>query len=370
MDTNIAIKDKPLVSVVINNFNYGRYLAESIETALNQVYDATEVIVVDDGSTDNSREIIASYGRRIVPVLKENGGQASALNAGFARSQGDIVIFLDADDRLLPTTTEGVVAAFRKHPGVGRIQYRVAVIDGAGRPTGWLMPPRHVGMANGDLRGDLRRMGNYAWPPTSGNAFSSWSLRRILPMPEQDLRLSADYFLLRANALLAPIVSLNDVVGAHYRLHGANAYSARHLDLVQLRRYVELVRQCHTDIGNLAGQLGYPDYPDDPGDLVDAFLLAQRLALLRLDNRPAPIREDARWWLARRGMVAAFQRPDAPVVRLLSAAWFPLMAYAPKPLARWLAGVFLSPEARRWLEAPVWFLAWRSRRRASAGLGW
>jgi glycosyltransferase involved in cell wall biosynthesis len=73
------MKDHPFVSILINNYNYGRFLQEAIDSALNQTYSPTEVIVVDDGSTDNSREIIASYGNKIIPVLKENGGQARPL---------------------------------------------------------------------------------------------------------------------------------------------------------------------------------------------------------------------------------------------------------------------------------------------------
>src|SRR5688572_2252661 len=92
-----------LASVVINNFNYGRFLGSAIESALAQTYPQIEVIVVDDGSTDESRSVIASFARRIKSVLKENGGQASALNAGFKASQGGVIIFLDADDTLLPT---------------------------------------------------------------------------------------------------------------------------------------------------------------------------------------------------------------------------------------------------------------------------
>src|SRR5215208_719446 len=87
----------PLVSVLISNYNYEGFLREAVNSALNQTYPNVEVVVVDDGSTDNSREVIASYRERVVPVLKENGGQASACNAGFQVSRGEIAIFLDAD---------------------------------------------------------------------------------------------------------------------------------------------------------------------------------------------------------------------------------------------------------------------------------
>ena len=117
--------NRKLVSIVISNYNYGRFLGEAIDSALNQTYPHTEVIVVDDGSTDNSREIIESYGDRIIAVLKDNGGQASACNAGFRASRGEVVIFLDADDVLLPDTVRRVVAAFQAHPGAVKVQYRL-----------------------------------------------------------------------------------------------------------------------------------------------------------------------------------------------------------------------------------------------------
>ena len=99
-------------SVIINNYNYGRFLGSAIESALTQSYPNVEVIVVDDGSSDDSRQVMASFGKRIFPIYKTNGGQASALNTGFANSSGDIIIFLDADDLLHPTLVERVVNAF------------------------------------------------------------------------------------------------------------------------------------------------------------------------------------------------------------------------------------------------------------------
>src|SRR4051812_4883990 len=84
----------PLVSIIIDNYNYARYLPDAIDSALGQTYRPIEVIVVDDGSSDGSREIIIAYGDRLLPVFKANGGQASAFNAGLASCQGEIVIFL------------------------------------------------------------------------------------------------------------------------------------------------------------------------------------------------------------------------------------------------------------------------------------
>src|SRR5437879_12763582 len=107
-----------LASIIVNHYHYGRFLREAVDSALNQTYRHTEVIVVDDGSTDGSPEIIASYGKRIVPVLKQNGGQNSALNAGFSRSRGDVILFLDSDDVLLPTAVDAAVAALAEpHAG-------------------------------------------------------------------------------------------------------------------------------------------------------------------------------------------------------------------------------------------------------------
>jgi glycosyltransferase involved in cell wall biosynthesis len=100
-----------VVSIVISSFNYERFLAQAIDSALSQTWPPVEVIVVDDGSTDASQAVIERYGAHVHAIVKPNGGQGSTLNAGFARSRGDVVMFLDSDDVLLPTAVEQVVAA-------------------------------------------------------------------------------------------------------------------------------------------------------------------------------------------------------------------------------------------------------------------
>jgi len=105
--------NQPLVSVIINNYNYGRYLGQAIDSVLTQTYPNIEVIVVDDGSTDGSQEIIKSYGDKIISVLKANGGHASTFNAGFAVSKGDIICLLDSDDMFFSTKVAEIVRVLR-----------------------------------------------------------------------------------------------------------------------------------------------------------------------------------------------------------------------------------------------------------------
>ena len=85
------------IAIVICNYNYERFIAAAIDSALAQDYPGTRVIVIDDGSTDRSREIIQSYGSRIEPVFKENGGQVSAYNLGVEILDTEFAIFLDSD---------------------------------------------------------------------------------------------------------------------------------------------------------------------------------------------------------------------------------------------------------------------------------
>jgi glycosyltransferase involved in cell wall biosynthesis len=127
---------EPLVSILITNYNYAAYVGEAIESALAQTYPHVEVVVVDDGSTDGSREIIQRYAGRIVPVFKENGGQGSAFNAGYAASSGNILCFLDADDVFFPEKVERVVDAMKRHPHVTWVKNSLTITDQRLRPLG------------------------------------------------------------------------------------------------------------------------------------------------------------------------------------------------------------------------------------------
>ncbi|HEY9666398.1 MAG TPA: glycosyltransferase family 2 protein, partial [Coleofasciculaceae cyanobacterium] len=193
----------PKVSTIITNYNYELYLKEAIDSALNQTYPNTETIVVDDGSTDNSRELIASYGNKIIPVYKENGGPASAFNAGFAVSQGEIVCPLDADDVWLPQKLEKVVEAFNTHSNTVVVYHKVQNIDKSGTLISPPWPPYKS--IKGNISSRVIQIGGWwPFPPTSALGFSREFLSKVMNVPEQgkEYRVWVDAYL----ADLAPFL--------------------------------------------------------------------------------------------------------------------------------------------------------------------
>ncbi len=143
------------VSVIINNYNYGEFLSQAIESALAQTHAPIEIIAVDDGSTDGSREILSGYGKRVSALLKMNGGQASAFNAGWSASRGDILCFLDADDWWIPEkaarTAELVSKLGAERPLM--LCHRLSRFDASG--IGEPMPEHFWGLSGDARTGDL-----------------------------------------------------------------------------------------------------------------------------------------------------------------------------------------------------------------------
>jgi glycosyltransferase involved in cell wall biosynthesis len=250
----------PACSVIITNYNYGRFLGVCIDSALNQTACDIQVIVVDDGSTDGSRELIAEYGDRITAVLKVNGGQASAFNAGFAASTGDVIIFLDADDLLAPSAVETALPLFEDR-NVVKAHWPLHLIDERGRSLGRMTPDDVRRLPEGDLREAVLRDGptNRVWPPTSGNAWSRRFLETLLPMDERPFRIGADNFLFE----LAPFYGVIRTVRtpqSFYRLHDQNSWAT--LPLTQkLRNQLCFMKSSFPVIARYCETRGWPVDP-------------------------------------------------------------------------------------------------------------
>jgi glycosyltransferase involved in cell wall biosynthesis len=209
------------VSIIIDNYNYQNYVSAAIESALSQTYPHCEIIVVDDGSSDGSQDVVRSFGDRIKPVFKRNGGQASAFNAGFAASTGDIVCFLDSDDLFLPNKVSRVVEIL----GNGSRQWcfhHLKWVDQALTPLE--MPTNRFSTGDYDLRGEMTRGESSLTPPaTSGLSFTRELLKKIMPIPET-VRITADNYLKLPSLLLAPGFYTSEQL-ALQRLHPSNFYT-------------------------------------------------------------------------------------------------------------------------------------------------
>jgi glycosyltransferase involved in cell wall biosynthesis len=344
-----------MISICINNYNYERFLREAIDSALAEAAasaNPVEVVVVDDGSTDGSRELIATYGDRIRAVLTPNGGQAAAFNAGFAVSLGDIVLFLDADDVLLPGVCAALVDAFDADPRPVKVQVRVAVIDADGNRTGQLIPARPSGYGPTDLSEHVRRFRSYAWPPSSANAYDAGALRTLLPMPEPEYRSYCDSYLAELLPYLGPIASL-DVIGVGYRVHSSNEYLGSSVDAGALRAKMTRIVANHGRAVELSARLGVAGPPPDPLAPLDVALVGFRMASLRLDPAGHPFPGDRPRELARRGIRSVWRNPfNGPRDRAVRTVWFALTGYLPRGLARAVVGRFV-PDTARSLR-PAW----------------
>jgi glycosyltransferase involved in cell wall biosynthesis len=336
-----------LVSIVIDNYNYDRFVHAAIDSALSQSYQPVEVIVVDDGSTDQSRELIDRYGDQITTVLKGNGGQASALNAGFAHSHGDLVIFLDADDVLLPQAAQRVADALSAQPETAKIQYRMEVISADGTRTGVIKPPAHIPLPAGDLKKqEMLFPFDLTWLPTSGNAFSTLALRDIFPIPEDAYgKVGADWYMAHLTPLFGPVISLGEVC-AYYRVHPSNHYELFEplLNLAHIRQTIIYSDITRSHLLKYADRLGLPDRPSE---ILSVSYVANRITSQKLEPDRHPVAGDTPGKLFGLALVAISRRSDvAWLMKIMLGLWFACMVIAPKSLAHWLAEVFFFPERR------------------------
>lgn len=332
----------PLVSIIINNFNYARYLPQCIESALAQTHARTEVVVVDDASTDGSRAVIARYDRRIIPVLPErNGGQAAAMNAGFRESRGEIVVFLDSDDYLYPRAVERVVSGWK--PGISKLHYRLDLVDREGQRLD-LLPAPEVRFDDGDVVPLLLSAGRYETTVTSGNAFSRAALERVLPIPEVEFRISADGYLVTVAPLFGPVASIEEPLGA-YRLHGENAWALGSTGIGERMRLALLHdAQRHEALGRTARALGLAMKPR-PG-LRDHNHLATRVSSLCLDPVHHPYPDDSRIELGLRGALRSRTARLPGARRAMLALWFLGVGALPRAMASRLVAWRVAPAAR------------------------
>lgn len=327
-----------LVSIIINNYNYDRFLKEAIDSALNQTYPQVEVIVVDDGSTDKSREIIAGYGDRIRSILQPNGKQAAAFNSGFASSKGDIIIFLDSDDYLLPHAVERILSSWS--PELAKVHYRLAVVDTIGKSLGYSSPQGTSPLAQGEVWKSILEKGGYVSTPTSGNALNRHVLEKLFPIPDE-YKLTADDYLSYQVPFYGKVAAIDEPLGA-YRIHDANQWALSTVTAARFQRFVRHDLQNFDLIVHKAKEFGY----QYPADLEQRSIgrLWSRIISFRLDPSAHPIAEDRALNLIYCGIRSLWKYSDFNwQKRLFYSIWFVWVGLLPLPLAT---------PAITWLYAP------------------
>lgn len=143
----LITQNPPLVSVIIPLYNCDRYIEEAITSIFNQTYPNYEIVIVDDGSTDNSRKVLEPYCDRIRYIYQENQGVSTARNHAIKEAKGELVAFLDADDFfILPSKLEDEVACFQAQPSLGLLHSGWCEVDAEGKKIAddpcWLQVPQ------------------------------------------------------------------------------------------------------------------------------------------------------------------------------------------------------------------------------------
>jgi glycosyltransferase involved in cell wall biosynthesis len=237
-----SLPAEPLVSILVSNYNYGHFIAETIQSALDQTYSNFELIICDDGSTDDSVRVVEEFERkdaRLRLIRKGNGGQASGFNAAFAASRGDIIALLDSDDLFLSHKVERIVADFQAHPDAGFGVHRVIRISADHRRQGvW---PMSAPLPSGWYGTTLLEDGGLLpyMPPTSGLSLRRDVAERIFPLPLDGILVKCpDQYITRVAPLLTHVTNSGEAL-SEYRLHGENNYGPDKVTAASFKRELD-----------------------------------------------------------------------------------------------------------------------------------
>jgi glycosyltransferase involved in cell wall biosynthesis len=223
------------LSVIIANHNYRDFVGAAITSALAVNWADKEVIVVDDASTDDSKSVIEGFAGRVTAYFRPKSHQLGAHMFGFEQSNGNVIIFLDADDLLEPEVMQEVAKVWRR--GVSKVQYRMNLIGADGSQLGTGFPQFPPTNDPEELRRVYLRTMAYTTPPGTGNAYSRDFVQNAFSMAPSTLPAS-DTVLLTLAPILGDVLTIRKSL-ARYRIHSANYAAMRSLDAAKFRRRLQ-----------------------------------------------------------------------------------------------------------------------------------
>jgi glycosyltransferase involved in cell wall biosynthesis len=225
----------PLVTVLIDTFNHERFIEEAVVSALEQDFPAgeMEILVVDDGSTDRTPEILRKFAPRVRVLRKQNGGQASAFNAGIPEARGEIVAFLDGDDWWACDKLSRVTEAMAADEAAGIVGHGITVVHRDGREQQEILRDGFRFQADNVEGARLFRV-RRSFLGTSRMTIRASLLAKIGRVPEA-IAIEADEYLFTLAAVLSSVRILPEPL-TYYRLHDANLYHMSEMDRGRAKR--------------------------------------------------------------------------------------------------------------------------------------
>ncbi|NQY97384.1 MAG: glycosyltransferase family 2 protein [Henriciella sp.] len=341
----MSAPEAPTLSVIIANYNYEKFVGAAIESVLAQKEDV-QIIVVDDASTDNSVDVIKQYADRVETILlKENRGQGGGLNTGFEAATGTLVMFLDADDFLLPDGAATILANYR--PEIAIYHYRMNYGDEDGGTFG-VYPPMDQPLAGGNVSERLRTTGHYDGTVTSGLVFSREAVANVMPMDEETYNYGADGYLCSTVPLYGESVTISTPVSA-YRLHTRQHSQFSKVYAERARWRLKHTKDRHNSTRMHAERLGLAVNPNLFED--DDFALQERVVSMIIEPEKHPIEGDTLRELLARSKARKLAQAGA-VKKVWEYLWWTTLQIAPRGLQIAMIKPAIDADARpRWFQA-------------------
>jgi glycosyltransferase involved in cell wall biosynthesis len=258
------------VTALIDTCNHERFIEEAIVSVLEQDFASSdmEILVVDDGSTDSTPEIVKKFAPQVRYLRKENGGQASAFNLGIPEGRGEIIAFLDGDDWWEKIKLTEVMTTFEKNPWVGAIGHGIIQHDSAAGTASALSAEFPGSFDIRSLKGARTFRDYMCFLGTSRVSVRHGVLDRVLPIPEA-LVVEADEFMSAMSIAHSSAVLLPGCL-THYRLHDQNQYQFSADYPVRMRRKLNSLTCLARDPGGIDRNHCRPDSGDGWTDEIGA----------------------------------------------------------------------------------------------------
>ena len=244
------------VSVLIDTYNHERFIEDAIVSVLEQDFRSTdmEILVIDDGSTDRTPEIVRKFEPRVRYLRKGNGGQASSFNFAIPQTRGEIIAFLDGDDWWMKNKIQLVMSAFERNPRTGTIGHGIVEFDSVANRSTMLSPGMvdYFDLVSPEGAQVFRNF--MAFLGTSRVSIRKSVLAKIVPIPEA-LVVEADEFMATMAVAHGGAVLLSEPL-AYYRLHDENLFQFRVGDPIRMRRKMQVLKCLASDLPTQLSRLG------------------------------------------------------------------------------------------------------------------